>query len=205
MKRVVFDIETEPFTESFQNAGPRAEKRKHAPKLRLACVFIQATRKYRYFVQETASELISLLQSANEVISFNGENRVSLNQAAQINLGEKKHTDGRKMSVLTIDELRVACRSDVSQTYRLWKLYKAGKLQIPEKKFWPRTSSDSYHEMGPGEHMPDKCPNCGAMGSLEFVEWDTEGMTDGKLADYEAGFYGSAFCNRCKTEIDFGF
>ncbi|MFN0317649.1 MAG: ribonuclease H-like domain-containing protein [Burkholderiales bacterium] len=239
MKRIVFDIETEPFSEAFQKAESRAERRKHAPRFRLACAYIQETRKYRYFVPETATELISLLQRANEVISFNGKNfdilvlqrhhklkgstpekgrhidlhkilsdeagfRVSLNHAALINLREKKHTDGRKMNTLTLKELKIACRSDVRQTYRLWKLYEAGNLKVPYKKFSPE-SSFNPQEMGPGDHMPDKCSNCGAVQSLEFLPWDTEGMTDGQLADYEVGFYGSAFCHSCKKEIDFGF
>jgi hypothetical protein len=239
MKRVVFDIETEPFTEDFRNAESRAEKRKHAPKLRLACVFIQTTRKYRYFVPDTAPELIALLQGAKEVVSFNGKDfdvlvlqrhyklkgsipkkgthvdlhkivskqagfRVSLNQMAKLNLGEKKHTDGRKMNLLTLNELKIACRSDVSQTYRLWKLYEAEKLRVPYKRYQP-SSSSSFQEMGPGDHMPDQCPNCGAVQSLEFLPWETEDMSDGQLADYEAGFYGSAFCRHCKMTIEFGY
>jgi len=51
----------------------------------------------------------------------------------------------------------------------------------------------------------EKCPACGAVGTLEDVEWETDNMSDGEASDYEAGLYGSVICSQCNTEIDFGF
>lgn len=240
MKRLVFDIETEPFTQSFLDAPTESARIKHAPKMRIACIYNELKDEYRYYTPDNADGLIEELINAGEVISFNGKGfdllvlrkhyglkgrvpkkgthsdihlimtdvagfRVSLDKAVRINFEEKKHTDGRAMEALTLDELKIACKSDVSQTYRLWQAHVNGNLRVPlqTRRQW-RDRSD-YGDVGPGHHMPKECPNCHDVGSLEFVEWETDDMSEGQWADYMAGLYGSAVCQTCIYEIDWGF
>lgn len=137
-----------------------------------------------------------------EILSKKVGFRVSLNLLAKINLGEGKHTDGRKMANLNIAELRIACRSDVRQTFRLWQLYREKRLKLPQQfEFEPR---ESFHDYlgGPGNHMPPTCPHCGSK-KVEFMEEDdTESMSDGQASEYEAGLYGSGHCNECDKDFD---
>lgn len=237
-KRVVFGVETEPFTETFNKATAEQERTKHATKMRLACLYDEGGDEYHYFTEDEASSLIQYLQNAGEIVSFNGTNfdililrrhyglkgripkngkhidiheimskkagfRVSLNKAAKLSLNEKKHALGKSMTELDIEKLKIACRSDVEQTYRLWKLHKQNKLQIPERTaFYERYDRDEEEGLvGPGQHMPQVCPFCHDVGSLELEEHEDEigDMTEGQLAEYMAGTWGSAYCTTCNA------
>jgi len=244
VRRIVFDIETEPFTKAFRKAKSVATKIKHAPKLRLACAYIEDTGEYRYFVPETAAKLVALLQRAKEIVSFNGQgfdipvlqrhyklkgpvpkkrihtdlhlimsdvaqHRISLDRAALLNLNEKKHTDGREMGELNLEELKVACRSDVWQTYRLFKLFETGKLKIPAKQYWDDKYSKIYRQskfdrkmvkVGMIEQLfdrvlHDKCPGCGFVKDIDFLPSDTWIMVNGRPTRQT----GRAFCLDCRT------
>lgn len=236
MNRVVFDIETEPFSEQFRKATSTDERIALAPRMRVGCVYFEARRRYQFFDPRKADGLINVLLGAGEIISFNGKNfdllvlrrhyglgsrvprkgkhvdlcevlskqvgfNVGLDRLARMNIGEGKHTDGRKMANLNEAELRKACQSDVRQTYRLWKLYERKELQLP-KRYEP-VESRIDNLGGPGTLMPRTCPNCGSK-NVEFVEWDTEQMSDGQAADYGTGFYGEIYCTKCKTYFEFG-
>lgn len=235
MKRIVFDIETEAFTKEFKDADPVRARTRLAPRMRIACAFDESRSTYLYFGPRQGPALIRLLQSANEIVSFNGKHfdllvlrrhcglkgrvprkgkhidvcqemsdragfRVSLDVAARLNLGERKRIDGRKMGALTVDELKIACRSDVYQTYRLFQRYVRGTLQVPEKpsRKWGGETEKSYSD------APRECPSCHAHNCLEEIDWETGEMTDGQLGDYLAGVYGSAECRRCGDLIDWG-
>jgi hypothetical protein len=39
--------------------------------------------------------------------------------------------------------------------------------------------------------MPDRCPECGAVGSLTPIDADLDQMSEGEEADYEAGVWVS--------------
>jgi hypothetical protein len=234
-KRVAFDIETDPFSLEFNSAKTPSARVKHAPKMRVACVFDESNKSYKFYTPEDAALLIEEIQSADELISFNGKGfdilvlrkhyglkgkvplkgrhidihsimtdeagfRVSLDKAVSLNFHERKHTSGREMNVLNLDDLKIACQSDVSQTYRLWLKAINGQLKIPQRR-----RNNSIKDIGPGHHMPKECPNCHDVGSLVFFEWDTSDMTDGQFSDYMAGAYGSAICETCGHEIDYGF
>ncbi|MDD2774914.1 MAG: hypothetical protein PHU06_03065 [Gallionella sp.] len=238
-KRLTFDIETEPFSQSFLDADSEEGRIKHAPKMRVACVFDESKDEYKYYTPDNSDALIKELLSADEVISFNGKGfdllvlkkhhglngrvpkkgehidihfimtdaagfRVSLDKAVNLNFGERKHTNGREMEALALDDLKIACQSDVSQTYRLWLAHMNEKLVIPQRtgREW---SGSENRDVAPGHHMPNECPHCHDVGSLKFIEWDTEEMTEGQFADYISGLYGSAACQTCSYEIDFGF
>ena len=96
---------------------------------------------------------------------------------------------------LDVRALKRACRSDVSQTYRLWELWSKGKLKFP--------SFASINDMGPGHHEPLLCPHCHSVNSLEFLEQDDyEEMSEGQASDYLAGMWGISICTVCNHEIE---
>lgn len=236
MRRIVFDIETEPFSKDFKEAESARARAKFAPRMRLACAFDESSEAYRYFGPKGGRALSKLLQSADEVVSFNGKNfdlavlrkhygmkgrvplkgkhidlyeimtteagfRVSLDAAVRLNLGERKHTDGRKMDALEPHDLRVACESDVRQTYQLFLRHRNGTLTIPAKTRgrWNSGEERSYSD------APHECTSCHALNCLEEVEWEMDQMSEGQLADYLAGVYGSAECRACGEVVDWGF
>jgi hypothetical protein len=67
-----------------------------------------------------------------------------------------------------------------------------------------RAWQDYSPDLGPGHHMPRRCPQCGATGTLRLIETDTEGMSEGQEADYEQGVSGFAFCRECKSTVLWG-
>jgi hypothetical protein len=168
MNRVCWDMETLLFSNDFKYAKTIDDRRKHAPKMRVACVFSEATGAYDYFLPESAGELIACLVQAEESISYNGKgfdllvlqrhyglsqadcdkinalhvdlfevakratgSFISLHRLAQLNLQETKQVQGQNMADLPLEALKEACRSDVSQTYRLWQLHQRGELKFP--------------------------------------------------------------------------
>ncbi len=126
---------------------------------------------------------------------------ISLDQLARANLGEKKHTAGRSMADLDVDALKLACRSDVWQTYRLWKLWRSNKLEIPPPGV-PREYASDIDLSGPGHHMPILCPHCHSANTLEFIDDDPDEMSEGQLAEYMAGTFGAAGCHACGHQFD---
>ena len=60
---------------------------------------------------------------------------------------------------------------------------------------------DDYINVMTAHHVPDRCPNCGAVGKLTRVEADKDEMSEGQEADYDADLWGFAFCNACKSNV----
>ena len=140
-------------------------------------------------------------------ITKSGHNRVSLHRLALKNLGEKKHTDGRRMDEIEVEGLKIACRSDVWQTYRLWQMWKSGHLQLPEQgEYKTRLQLDNDNfDVGPGHHMPELCPHCHSANTLILCDQDEDDMTEGQASDYEAGMWGTFYCEACMNSFDYGF
>ena len=65
----------------------------------------------------------------------------------------------------------------------------------------PDHASQDAYNVGPGHHIPNRCPQCGATGTLKPIKADTEEMTEGQEADYEAGTWGFAFCRGCNQNV----
>jgi len=137
-----------------------------------------------------------------ETIYEQENRRVSLHKLAELNLGEKKHTKGRSIANLDLEGLKAACRSDVWQTYRLWELWREGRLHIPERRASLRRDQEDFFDVGPGHHMPQLCPKCHAVNTLILIEYDTDEMSEGQEADYLAGVSGTALCEGCEFEFD---
>jgi hypothetical protein len=228
--RVCFDIETELFSDQFRNTRDLETRLRHAPRMRVACAFDETT--WHFFLPSEFSELVKLLLTADEVLSFNGlqfdelvlrkhcklkgklpskgkhidlcheisltHHSVSLHRLSLLNLNEGKLTAGRSMATLDIEALKLACKSDVWQTYRLWDLWRKGTIKVPP----PRAIKDDEDFVGPGHHMPALCPSCHSANSLELIDEDPEEMSEAQASDYLAGMFGCAVCCACGTEID---
>jgi len=214
---LIFDFETEQFTDSFRYAIGIDQKIKFAPKLRVACVYNLNTGKYTYYRPGTTDKLIARLLNADFIVSFNGKcfdllvlqrhhrlgkrkadqlnrkhidlceevktmssRRWSLNKLARLNLGEAKHTNGREMTSLNLAALKIACRSDVSQTYRIFLKWMDGSLMIPKETSRRAATVDIpliHH------HLPNPFP-------YNYIDLDLDDMTEGQMAEYLAGTWG---------------
>lgn len=139
----------------------------------------------------------------HKIMSSRSGYRVSLHKAVQLNFGEKKKVDGRSMSELDIEKLKEACRSDVDQTYRLWQLEVKGTLKCPTKS----VKDDFFDDYGgPGSFAPHICPACLDVASLVFIEMEPDeydDMTEGQLAEYMAGTWGTVYCTSCGHYLDY--
>ena len=121
-----------------------------------------------------------------------------LDALARLNLDEKKHTDGRKMEEISGEELIEACKSDVSQTKRLYEMWLTDPKSIsyPKKRQrkWIYTGNDDT----PLEfsHLTQGCFECGSPRG-EFYEEDISEMSEGQMAEYMAGTWGFWNCFDC--------
>jgi uncharacterized protein YprB with RNaseH-like and TPR domain len=73
IRRICWDIETDPFSQDFQQTRSFHERTKLAPTMHVACVYREETKKYEFFLPEQASALIARLCEADETVSFNGK------------------------------------------------------------------------------------------------------------------------------------
>jgi hypothetical protein len=132
---------------------------------------------------------------------------VSLHRLSLLNLNEGKHTAGRSMAALDVEALKLACKSDVWQTYRLWDLWRKETINVPA----PRAIKDDEDFVGPGHHMPALCPSCHSANSLELIDEDPEDMSEGKhpttwpgcLAAPFAALAGQRLIGKCNARQGF--
>ena len=115
-----------------------------------------------------------------EIINRETGQSYSLNDLARTNLDERKRVHGRAMCNLNLIELKEANRSDLSQTYRLYRRWKSGRLIHPYR--WIRPSGRNDDAMVDGIHsqLPPRA----------YVDLNTEEMTEGQMAEYRAGTWG---------------
>ncbi len=103
MRRIIFDIETVPFSDEFKNARSQEKRLEFAPRMRVACALdvrlrslrvaredagsrsvhciidlsdrnvLKAGGRYHYFTPAQSRELIDLLMGADQIVSFNGK------------------------------------------------------------------------------------------------------------------------------------
>jgi hypothetical protein len=124
--------------------------------------------------------------------------RAKLDALARLNLDEKKHTSGRKMAEISGEELIKACKSDVSQTKRLYEKW----LKDPKSISYPKQRQRNWvyadyadHSLE-FSHLTQGCFECGSPHG-EFFEEDISDMTDGQMAEYMAGTWGEWTCFDC--------
>ena len=142
---------------------------------------------------EYSIQTIDLLHELEKIHGF----KASLDALVKLNLGEKKHTKGRKLTEIVGDELIEACKSDVRQTKRLYELYlkDISSIKYPNKR--QRRYRYDYDDVsGPFDHLSRGCKECGSSYG-DFVEEDIEEMTEGQMAEYMAGTWGEWYCFDC--------
>jgi hypothetical protein len=62
-----------------------------------------------------------------------------------------------------------------------------------------------WHALGPNHHMPtSRCASCGS-ASLISIDLDTSQMSEAEEADYLNGMFGTAVCQVCGSELNWGF
>lgn len=113
--------------------------------------------------------------------------KVSVDKASQLNLGESKHTLGRDIHKCSIKEIKEACMSDVSQTYRLWKRYESNDLKFPSKTKWPFRSKEGDHDTV-GQFLPPGQDSILDILLMAGIDDPFEVLTEGQFADAIAGF-----------------
>jgi hypothetical protein len=73
MRRVFFDLETEPFSEAVKDAITGKNVLCMSPKLRIGRAYLQDKDEYCFLRPEDTEQLVSLLRGADEVVSLNGK------------------------------------------------------------------------------------------------------------------------------------
>lgn len=89
-----------------------------------------------------------------------------------------------------------ACKDDVRLTYALYLKHLGGALESP----WIK-GSQTIREM---MKLIKQCPSCKAKDAYLLVEEDFEEMSEGQMAEYLAGNFGTVVCKICNTYTDFG-
>ena len=71
------------------------------------------------------------------------------------------------------------------------------------RSVWAERNPDhgDHFNVGPGHHVPSRCPECGAVGKLVRIEADQDQMSEGEETEYEAGMWGFAFCHACQSNV----
>lgn len=203
--------------------------------MRVACIFDESRQEYKYFTQRNATKLIRLLQSADEVVSFNGKCFDLLVLRKHYGLKGRVPRKGQHIDMHEIMSakagFRVSLNVAVNCNFGEKKHTDGRKMnELSDDKIKAACRSDVSHthrlfqnlisgtllyparmqtkmdeEFGGDGNMPRECSSCQAVNSLESIEWDTDDMSEGQLFEYIAGMYGSAQCRKCGDIIDFGF
>jgi RNase_H superfamily len=231
VKATIFDIETQPIARTFSFAKTARQRTKSAPDPSIACAYSASSKRYTFYEPHEFPALLRLLQSSDEVVSFNGEafdfhvlakttgvsmrhlnikssvdlfrivadatgKMASLNNLALVNLGRGKHTAGHLVPQLDAKSIKAACKSDVKQTFELYKLYRAGELKAPLLSL----SRKHYAQMP----FRGVCPVCKDVASIVEITHELSRMTDGQYTDYLSGNYGTLRCTSCNTTFTWG-
>jgi len=117
--------------------------------------------------------------------------KVGQNNLSVVNLGETKHTAGNLIPNLEISAIKKACKSDVNQLYRLYKLYSRGRLRVPLISL----TKKHYGQMP----FRGICPICKDAASIVEMPHDVSQMTEGQLAEYLAWNFRTIRCTTCNS------
>ncbi|MEN4006384.1 MAG: hypothetical protein PQ964_03375 [Methanobacteriaceae archaeon] len=130
-------------------------------------------------------------------------NWYSLDKLSQENLGRGKLYQGKELATMKGVDLYNGCKADVQNTKELFDLWKNGQLKY-DKRRWYKNTHTIEDESGFELLGIDKCPYCGYdFFFVERVEEDLTDCTDGQIAEYEAGNWGTVICPNCNKQIDF--
>lgn len=116
--------------------------------------------------------------------------RTSLDYAAWFHLGERKHTAGRDMINMSMPHLKRACRSDVRQTYQLYRLCK----NMKREQRIPVLHREIQQFEGQRER---KCLVCDR--PLEYIQSYLGGMSRKAWKIYADKAEAICVCRKCHT------
>lgn len=249
---VVFDIETELFSKQFKEARGRRGRVVAAPKYLVACAYDDVSGEFFHFTNKNIKGLFDLFDETDEIVTFNGEHfdfvvleknfsyklsasnrlkhsdllvkiikygvgRPSLHELAEINLNEHKRVIRNSMA-----ELKKSCKSDVEQTYILWRTFQLGNLVLPtvsSKRFLKSAYDMENFPMRKEiltKHLVNQllpqsqlaCITCNAFTAHLKQSVDDEDyseMTDGQQLLSDLGFDEHYECSQCGNiqELDY--
>lgn len=124
-RRVVFDLETKPLSKKFKAAWTLAERRESAPRPILACAYIINEDKYLVFKKENLPELLQILKSADEIITYNGERFDFLVLERFWKATRSKFIKGESVDLMKLTQ---------KNTGRMVSLDKMAKLNLKKRK-----------------------------------------------------------------------
>ena len=135
-------------------------------------------------------------------------NWYSLDRLSKENLGRGKKYKGKSLATMEGVSLYEGCKADVQNTKELFDKWEKGELKY-DKKRWQRNRYLYDEDWGdPIDYVPfDVCPYCGSDMIEKFDElgegMGIDGMTEGQLAEYMAGNWGTLYCLKCGRSIDY--
>jgi hypothetical protein len=220
---IVLDIETEPFTKRFRKAVSVAERRRLAPKPRLACAYIVEKKKYQFFSDTAVRDVIPILEAATEVVTYNGEQFDFL--VLERYCGLKRNAAFRARCVDMYEVLtqldsrfRISLDRASKPNFCVGKKVKGkilGVAEIDTLTKGCRSDVKQTHMLyclwregqllfpvRPEKGLPACCPECGRKIELVPFQPDYTDMTEGQIFDYELGHsfgvWGYVRCIKCK-------
>ena len=137
-------------------------------------------------------------------------NWYSLDKLSQENLGRGKLYKGKDLASMSGVNLYNGCKADVRNTKELFELWEKKQLKYDKQK-WTRelyVYDEVYDEEDEGFPI-DCCPYCGApRNALEKFNELQDGMgidamSEGMLAEYIAGTWGTIRCLKCGRWTDY--
>lgn len=135
-------------------------------------------------------------------------NWYSLDRLSQENLGRGKLFKGKELGSMEGVDLYRGCKADVQITKELYDLWVKGQLKYGRQR-WSRNRyviDDDYGDMS--DYIPfNTCPFCGNTALEKFDEFrdgmGIDGMSEGELAEYLAGTWGTVYCLKCGKSFDY--
>lgn len=227
--QLVLDIETRRFTDSFQRAKRIDQRRRLAPEPLLACIFLIEKRRYLFFTGRSLRDVVPILESADTVVTFNGDRFDFLVLERWCGWRRPPGFDDR-----SVDLCRVVADHPFAligkPRVRGGTLDRVGKLNLGVARVDSGTIKERcrahvrlthrlYQKwragrlifpVRPEANLLQRCPECGKVAELVPFQPDYEGMTEGQVFDYEMGHqvggWGFARCTarRCKKLFAWG-
>ena len=112
---------------------------------------------------------------------------LSLDELAELNVGVRKKKDWSSNGPATVAQLKAYCRRDVLLTFKLFSLYRRGKLKCVHKAFAAKSL----------EAHVGSCSFSKQVGSLVEIQLDVTSMSDSEEADYQNGQFQHLRCTEC--------
>jgi hypothetical protein len=225
----VLDIETKNFSKRFQEAKSDAKRVALAPQPTLACVYWVKRRRFEYFTGARLSEIVTSLEKASCIVTFNGNRFDFLVLERWCGLQRTPRFMDKSLDLCAIvganrfKFLKQPTRKGVN-------LDRCGKLNfgVPRKatgtikekcrahvrltyRLFEALRTDKLMvPVRPPRDLPTNCPECGCEAEMIPFQPDYDQMSEGQIWDYEigqqVGGWGFARCTKpkCRTVFTWG-